>query len=1049
MMTPQRWQQVKQIFQSALEQPPGERSGYLHSACGEDDALRDEVQSLIRSHEGDPSFIDEPAEQSVAVAASEHFATGIKGQRIGPYQLTDIIAAGGMGAVYAAVRADDAYQKRVAIKLIRPGANIHDPKKRREILRRFRTERQALALLDHPNLAKLLDGGTTDDGLPYLVMDYIDGQPVDVHCDAQKLSITDRLRLFQHICDAVSYAHRNLVVHRDLKPNNILVTPDGHPKLLDFGIAKILGADDTDDSTNRTLTGVQPMTPRYASPEQITGGAITTATDVYSLGVVLYELLTGHRPYGLDTVTDRDLAAVICERNPIEPSLVVTRTETILDAEGAARRSITPDDVSRCRAGHPDKLRRELAGDLDNIVLKALRKEPERRYASVEQFSDDIDRYLTGLPVSARKDTFTYRTAKFIRRNKLGVTATATIVIAFVLGIVGTASQARVAAHERDVANTNMVRAQDAEQQAAAEAEMANRVADYLVNLFDIPDPLRLGEPDAARGVQMTAGEMLRLGAERASAEFNDRPDIHAALLNAIGRVYRNLGACDDAIRVLSAALDAERRSASPDPSREADILFHLGAVHLDQGKPELAEPPLLESLAILEHLPESDAAALARGYAIRGDLRFARGDYEAAESDCRDAIDVLDETGEPDHPDAAHYRGRLARIVAERGRYDEALELARAAVEQLRRIHGDRHPNVADAMGELGRLLMSPGGDYDAARQLLHDAIDIHRDLLGPDHPAVATGLNKLAVWLIEQGHYADAIELLNEALAILNRAHEPDHPSILDCLNNLGYASKRVGNLAAAEQAYQNALDLRHETLGNDHPDVAESLNNVAAMRYIAGDYAAAARMIREAFDIRRNRLGDSHPDTIDTGYNLASVLVAAEEYDAAENVFVDLLRTVRLAYGDTHARVTSVMSKLAVVRRYRGDYEGAERAQREAIGLIRQQLPLGGKVLAHALFELARVLKLAGKPVDAIEAVNESVERWRELIPVDNEGLARALLLQAQILIDTNRAADAEPPAREAIGLFRTTLPEDHPLVIESQEALDASAGDTAAH
>jgi non-specific serine/threonine protein kinase/serine/threonine-protein kinase len=404
---------------------------------------------------------------------------------IGPYRIIERIGQGGMGDVYLAERSDDQFRKKVAIKLIRLGMDSEF------VLKRFRNERQILASLEHPNIARLLDGGTASDGRPYFVMEYIEGERIDDYCDEQKLTTLQRLELFQKVCSAVHYAHQNLVIHRDIKPGNILVTEDGVPKLLDFGIAKLLNPQLAAQTIEATAAAVWLMTPDYASPEQAKGEPITTATDVYSLGVVLYELLTGHRPYQIPNNLPHEILRVICDVEPERPSTVVARTRTLPRAEGARTIEITPDEVSRTRDGHPDKLRRRLKGDLDNIVLMAMRKEPQRRYSSVSQLSNDIQRHLDGLPVVARADTFFYRSGKFVRRNKLGVLAAAVIFIVLIGGIVATTMERRKAERRfndvRGLANSLLFEFHDAIKDlpgsVPARQLVVNKAIEYLDSL--------------------------------------------------------------------------------------------------------------------------------------------------------------------------------------------------------------------------------------------------------------------------------------------------------------------------------------------------------------------------------------------------------------------------------------------------------------------------------------------------------------------------------------------------------------------------------------
>jgi serine/threonine protein kinase/Tol biopolymer transport system component/tetratricopeptide (TPR) repeat protein len=410
-VTPERWKQIEGVFDAAIDLAPGERDAYLAGECGTDAELRRQVEQLIRSHEQAGSFIEEPAVAGVIGDAAKASAAGafdaatfdggayeeaapLIGRRVGSYRIVRELGRGGMGAVYLAVRADDEFQKRVAIKLVKRGMDTDF------ILQRFRQERQILASLDHTYIARLMDGGTTDDGLPYFVMEYIEGLPVNQFCDAHKLSTAERLRLFLKVCSAVAFAHHNLVIHRDLKPSNVLVTTDGAPKLLDFGIAKLLNPEMGGRALDPTTLAMRLMTPEYASPEQVRGETVTMVSDVYSLGVLLYDLLTGHRPYTLRSRSPEEIARVICEQEPERPSVAVNLIE-VIPAYGREPLEITPDSVSRVRDGSLEKLRRQLSGSIDNIVLKALRKEPQRRYQTVDEFARDIEHYLEGRPVGA------------------------------------------------------------------------------------------------------------------------------------------------------------------------------------------------------------------------------------------------------------------------------------------------------------------------------------------------------------------------------------------------------------------------------------------------------------------------------------------------------------------------------------------------------------------------------------------------------------------------------------------------------------------------
>src|ERR1700730_13812532 len=397
----ERWARVKELFEAAVDLDSNQRASLLDKECGGDEPLRGKIESFLKSDEQTDGFIEQPAFAIPHDLFPDNVEESFAGRQFGAYQIIREIGRGGLGAVYLAARADDEYRKQVAIKVIRRGLDTED------ILRRFRTERQILAQLDHPNIARLIDGGTTDDGLPYLVMEYVSGEPINAYCNANALLTTERLRLFRKVCAAVTYAHQNLIIHRDLKPSNILVTQEGEPQLLDFGIAKLLST--ADEWFTQTIPALRVMTPEYASPEQVKGDKIMTTSDVYSLGVLLYELLTGQRPYRLKTRAPEEIARAITDQEPERPSTAVTRVS-----------NSPQSDPSRTGGFRNPK---SLRGDLDNIVLKAMRKEPARRYASVGQFSEDIRRHLTGLPVVARKDTVSYRAGKFVSRHRIRAAA--------------------------------------------------------------------------------------------------------------------------------------------------------------------------------------------------------------------------------------------------------------------------------------------------------------------------------------------------------------------------------------------------------------------------------------------------------------------------------------------------------------------------------------------------------------------------------------------------------------------------------------------------
>ena len=582
----ERWARLKELFEAAVDLEANERAILLDEECGGDDRLRFEIESLLQSDEQTGGFIEEPAFVIPRDLFPDKTEDPFAGRQFGAYEVIREIGRGGLGAVYLAARADDEYRKEVAIKLVRRGLDTED------ILRRFRNERQILAQLDHPNIARLIDGGTTDDGLPYFVMEYVKGEPINAYCDRHALSTAERLNLFRKVCAAVAFAHQNLVIHRDLKPSNILVTQEGEPKLLDFGIAKLLGPGD--ELFTQTIPALRVMTPEYASPEQVKGEKIMTTSDVYSLGALLYELLTGQRPYRLKTRTPEEIARAITEQEPERLSAALLRDSrfTVHDS-------------------------RALRGDLDNIVLMAMRKEPARRYSSVGQFSEDIRRHLEALPVIARKDTVAYRTSKFVSRHRIGVAAAALVLLSLIGGIVATLIEVRTA------------------RRAEAKAE---EISGFLQKTLEASDPT------VNSGGQPTVKDLLDDASKRlATEELSDQPEVRAELQRIIGATYLSLGQYDPAQQNLSAALQTQTRISGADGIETlktgvlmASLWAGAKGDYAKANKFYLANLPRLRAEQKKGTISGEYLGAALNGFAL---LRRAQGDSKDAESLLRENI--------------------------------------------------------------------------------------------------------------------------------------------------------------------------------------------------------------------------------------------------------------------------------------------------------------------------------------------------------------------------------------------------------------------------
>ena len=770
-LTPERWDHIKQILHSALELNAAERGAWLDRACAGDESLRREVDTLIAAHEQASGFLDTPIPVSDQPLSP--------GRRIGNYQVVQLIGEGGMGSVYQALRED--IRKLVAIKVVKRGFETEF------VLSRFANERQILAHFDHPYITKFLDSGITADGRPYFVMEFIAGDQIDRYCDSHGLTTRERLQLVQKVCSGVEYAHRNLVIHRDLKPRNILVTEDGDPKLLDFGIAKIIEENPVTGEHSATVTVVRMMTPEYASPEQARGDLITTASDVYSLGVLLYELLTGHHPYRLERRSPAHAAEVICRVEPLRPSVIVRRTEPADPATGAP--AITPASVSAPRDGSPARLTRALAGDLDNIILKALQKQPERRYGSVEQLAADIQRHLDGLPVLAREASWRYRAGKFIRRHKAGAAAAAVVIVSLAGGFAATLREARIAEAHRIRAER---RFQDVRNLAGA-------------LMFEVYDAIQdLPGSTAARELLV---KRARLYLDSLSAESAGDPGLRRELAMAYERVgdvqggYRsaNLGNTPGAVDSYRKALELRealapvfpadlplRRDLVRNHGKLSDVLLQSGnsseAIHHSRKLLDLA-------VDLAAHNPASaeDQGNLAAAYLDVGWKQAGAGDWQAGLANSRKSMELFERLAAGRPGDAplhrrlviaynrtgmilASYTDRLAEALAiHRKELAAAGDLAAAAPlsAPLQRL-------AAYARIDVGTDL-SLQGDFAGARPYFDKALAVFEQLSAADPKNVqyrvdvahAAGLAANAA--IDAGDPRPAIGRLQSTLAIL----------------------------------------------------------------------------------------------------------------------------------------------------------------------------------------------------------------------------------------------------------------------------------------
>ena len=813
-MEPEAWRRIDHIFAQALEVTEAERSDWLRERYAEEPELQAAVERLLALDAEAKSFLEDPA---VAPPRAEDPAETMP-EQVGPYRLLQLLGAGGMGRVYLGERSDQ-YRGRAAIKLLHAGLENETHRLR------FQLESQALADLEHPNIARLYDGGTTEEGLPYLVMEHVRGMPLDVYCDHYRLPIDRRLEIFLQVSAAVEHAHRNLVIHRDLKPSNILVTADGSPKLLDFGIAKWIQAH---HEKTLTHTGSLLMTPGYASPEQVRGQVITTGSDVFSLGILLYLLLTGSHPFLRPGRTPYEISRNTCELDPTPPSQVSLRAEDADAAPGAS-----PEVVAGLRQTRPETLHRQLRGDLDAIVLKALRKDPAERYPSVRELIRDLQRFREQRPVLARKSSLRDRAVKFLHRNRLASAAATLLLVMGIAAFFAIAHQADRATRQRD---------------------RASQVSQFLVELFEV------SSPDAPVGADLTARQLLDLAAERFRRESRSDPDVHATLLETMGQIYFQLGFTTEGEAMLHEALDARRQLKGAAYRDRATPLTQLATLEVEDGRLDEAEARFREVLSIrqAEDPTHPDVADALNGLAL---IEWRRGDLETTRELLQRTLDHrLDQYG-PRHRSVAQVQSDLAAVLMQLGELDEAEPFLRAAYEVRKEILGDQHLEMAVSFDDFARLHYQRGEFLQAAERY-RQILEIRQRFLPASHPLVLRTNYELARALQAGGHLDVAEELLQEVIAKYRETAVENH-SFAVVLNELAILLGKREKFREARALFEESLALRIRIYGKDHPDVAQSHYSLANLLHdLKDDLEEAEHHYREATDLIAKSYPPDHP-------------------------------------------------------------------------------------------------------------------------------------------------------------------------------------------
>jgi serine/threonine protein kinase len=823
-----RWERIQKLFHEAAALPAGGQRGYLEAACSDDESLIDDVLALLREDAQSASILDQP----LADVAHDLLDDGnsLPFRELGSYRIRKMLGEGGMGVVYLAERQD--LGSMVALKLLR---DAWLSPARRE---RFAAEQRTLAQLNHPSIARLYDADTLPDGTPFFVMEYVEGLPLTDYCAQHGCSIEQRLKLFRQVCEAVQYAHGNAVIHRDLKPSNILVRADGTIRLLDFGIAKQL--ESLDVPAHQTMTALRLMTPEYASPEQIRGQRAGIQTDVYSLGVILYELLSGELPFDLSSLSPAEAEMVLLSHEPGRPSAKVPR---------------------RAKAGDSlaGSLSASVRADLDVLCLTAMHKDPERRYRSVEALIRDVDHYLKAEPLEARPDTLSYRLSKFVRRNRREVVAASAALLALV-GLV--------------VFFT--LRLQKARDAALAEAARTQRIQHFTMNLFQGGDE-EVGPADDLRVITL-----VDRGLQEAQALTGD-PAAQAELYQTLGTVYQNLGKLEPAEKLLDSSLAERKARFGADSAPVADSLIALAALRDAQAKFGDAEQLARQGVEMSKRHLAPNHPAIGKGTALLGKILEDHGDYDHAITVLEDAARLQTAAGVPTS-ELSGTLTELANCHFYAGHYDTSETLNKQLLAMDRQFYGERHPHVADDLINLGAIQYERTR-FPEAESYYRQGLQITEDFYGKDHPATSSALTMLGRAVLSEGKLDEAAGILQEALRIQEKVYGKVHPRVAGTLNELGKISQRRGNLAEAEAELTRTVDIYKTVYNGKHYYIGVALSNLAGVLVDKKEYAHAEQLYHEALQMYAQTLAPDHQLVGIAHTRLGRALLRDKRYTDAE--------------------------------------------------------------------------------------------------------------------------------------------------------------------
>jgi tetratricopeptide (TPR) repeat protein/tRNA A-37 threonylcarbamoyl transferase component Bud32 len=1024
-MHPERWTEIDNLFQSALERPTNQREEFLREACAGDEELEREVRSLLAAGKEAASFLLNPAIEVAAQAMAAERAGTRDGEdetapghilpgQIGRYRVLRLLGEGGMGVVYEAVQEHP--HRTVALKVVKPGLDS-------SLLRRFEHESQALARLQHPGIAQIYEAGVADTGFgpqPYFAMEFIHGQPLHKYTEAHHLKVKERLDLMGKICQAVEHAHQRGLIHRDLKPGNILVDETGQPKILDFGVARVTDSDT--QVTRQTDVGQLVGTLEYMSPEQVLADPmeIDTRSDVYALGVILYEMLAGRRPYKL---SQRLHEAVL----------------TIREEDPAPLSSVSG----------------QYRGDIETIVAKALEKDKARRYGSAAELAEDIQRHLADEPILARPASAAYQLRKFARRNKPLVAGVAAVFAVLVAGVVASTWEATQARRERDraaaaerLASSQRDRALFSQQTAkAAEAralEERNRViaeknrADtesaiaIAVNNFLRNDLLAQAgaRTQAVLGAKPDRDLKVRTALDRAAkrieGKFPSQPLVEASIRQTIGSTYLDLGSLTEAQRELERAVDVRRRLLGEQHKDTLESLNSLANVLQEQGRYPQAEALNTEILAIERRTLGDQHRDTLSGMNSLASVFRSEGKYDPAAALAGAALEMQRRLLGEKHPDTLSTTVNLARIKMEQGDYPQAETLLTDAMRLRKQVLGEEHPDTLSSM-DLLSLVYRSEGKYKQAEQLSEQTLGVRRRVLGPEHPATVDTMNSLGLLYRIDGNYKQAEELLSQALEIGRRTLGEEHPTTLTAMNELPGVYWVEGRYADAEPLYTKVLEIQRRLLGAEHQETLSITNNLALVYLSEGKYPEGEPLLKKVLDARRRTLPEGHPDTLRTMNNLAVTYLSEGKYVQAEPLYVEARELQRRKLGQDHPDTLLSTNNLAGLYLHEGKYEQAEALYSESIDGRRRTLGEHNPDTLISMNDFAALLERRGDLVRARDLFAKVLEARRQVLGPEHPVTASTLVSLGRVLSKQQQYTEAEPPLREALRVLEKKTPE----------------------